>query len=81
MQERTAEVAAARGVPPSQIALAWVGSRPGIIAPIVGTTKLSQLDDALAALDIVLTDEEVQLLQAPYKPHPVIGIDHPGQKK
>ena len=81
VQERTAQVAAARGVPPSQVALAWVGSRPGITAPIIGATKLSQLADAIAALDINLTDEEVQLLEAPYKPHPVIGIDHPGQKK
>jgi 1-deoxyxylulose-5-phosphate synthase len=81
VQERVAQVAAARGVPPSQVALAWVGSRPGITAPIVGATKLGQLADAIAALDIVLTDEEVQLLEAPYKPHPVIGLVHPSQKK
>ena len=81
VQERTAQVAAARDVPPSQVALAWVGSRPGITAPIIGATKLSQLADAVAALDIALSDEEVQMLEAPYKPHPVIGLVHPGQKK
>lgn len=81
VQERLFEIAAARGDPPSQVALAWVGSRPGITAPIVGATKLYQLEDAIAATDIVLSDEEVRLLEEPYKPHPVIGIDHPGQKK
>ena len=81
VQERLAGIAAARGVPPSQVALAWVATRPGITAPIVGATKLPQLDDALAALDVVLSDEEVRLLEEPYQPHLVIGIDHPGQKK
>ena len=74
VQQRLAEVAAARGVPPMQIALAWVASRPGVTAPIIGATKLAQLDEAIAALSIVLTDEEVKRLEEPYKPHPVLGF-------
>jgi 1-deoxyxylulose-5-phosphate synthase len=81
VQERLAEIAVLRGVPPSQVALAWVRTRPAITAPIVGATKLTQLDDALASLEIALSEDEVSQLEAPYKPHPVIGIDHPGQKK
>ncbi len=71
--ERVAEVAAARGVPRAQVALAWVASRPGITAPIVGATKPEHLEDAVAALDIALTDEEVARLEEPYQPHPVMG--------
>lgn len=81
VQERLFAVAAARGAPPTQVALAWVASRPGITAPIVGATKLHQLEDAIAAMEIILTEEEVRLLEEPYKPHPVLGIEHPGQKK
>ncbi len=73
VQERLAEVAANRGVPPMQVALAWVASRPGVTAPIIGATKLKHLEEALAALDIVLSPEEVARLEEPYKPHPVLG--------
>ncbi len=71
--ERVAEVAAARGVPRAQVALAWVASRPGVTAPIVGATKPEHLEDAVAALDVTLTDEEVARLEEPYQPHSVIG--------
>jgi 1-deoxyxylulose-5-phosphate synthase len=81
VQERLFAVAEARGAPPSQVALAWVASRPGITAPIIGATKLHQLEDAIAAMNLSLTDEEVRLLDEPYRPHRVTGIDHPGQKK
>jgi 1-deoxyxylulose-5-phosphate synthase len=81
VQERVAEVAQERGVRPTQVALAWVGSRPGITAPIVGATKLNHLEEAIAALDIILSDEEVSRLEEPYNPHPVIGIEHPRQPK
>lgn len=67
-------LAKGRGVPNAQLALAWVLSRPGISAPIVGATKMSHLDDALAALDVKLADEEIAALEAPYKPHPVLGL-------
>jgi len=62
-----------RGVPPSQIALAWLLSRPGVTAPIVGASKLNHIDDAVAALDITLTDAERARLEQPYRLHPVLG--------
>jgi aryl-alcohol dehydrogenase (NADP+) len=66
-------VAGKRGLPPAQIALAWLLSKPAVSAPIVGATKLRHLDDAIAAVDLTLGDEEVAGLEAPYRPHPVIG--------
>jgi len=68
-------VADARGVAPAEIALAWLLARPGVAAPIVGVTRLSHLDDALRAVDLTLTDEEIEMLEAPYEPHPVRGHD------
>jgi aryl-alcohol dehydrogenase (NADP+) len=70
---RVAEVAAARGVKPIQIALAWVVAQPGITSPIIGASRLEHLDDAVAALDITLSDDERRLLEAPYVPHAVLG--------
>jgi aryl-alcohol dehydrogenase-like predicted oxidoreductase len=64
-------VAARRGVSPAQIALAWVLAQPGVTAPIVGASKMPQLDEALAALAITLTDDERAELEGPYEPHPV----------
>jgi aryl-alcohol dehydrogenase-like predicted oxidoreductase len=71
--ERVQEVAEARGIPMAQVALAWMYTKPNIASPIVGTTKPHHLDDALAALSIQLTDSEVQRLEEPYRPHPVIA--------
>ena len=71
--DRLAEVAAARGAPPAQVALAWLLSRPVVTAPIVGATRLGHISDALAAVEHTLTDEEVSLLEEPYLPHPVLG--------
>jgi 1-deoxyxylulose-5-phosphate synthase len=71
--DRLAEVAAARGVPPAQVALAWLLSRPGVTAPIVGATKLGHITDALAAVQLTLTEEEIRRLEEPYVPHPVLG--------
>jgi aryl-alcohol dehydrogenase-like predicted oxidoreductase len=71
--ERVQEVAEARGIPMAQVALAWMYTKPNIASPIVGTTKPHHLDDALAALSIQLTDSEVQHLEEPYRPHPVIA--------
>ena len=73
MVDRLAEVAAARGAPPAQVALAWLLSRPGVTAPIVGATRLGHVGDALAAADLTLTDEEVSRLNEPYRPHRVLG--------
>ena len=71
--ENAQQVAAARGVPTAQVALAWLLSKPGVTAPIVGSTKLSHLQDALAAEDLTLSDDEVASLEKPYVPHPVLG--------
>lgn len=71
--EAVAAIAAARGAPMAQVALAWVAAKAEVSAPIVGVTKLAQLEDALAALDVELTAEEVAALEAPYVPHPVLG--------
>ena len=71
--EAVAAVAAQRGVPRAQVALAWVLQKPGVSAPIVGATKLEQLDDAVAALSLTLTSEEIAALEAPYVAHSVVG--------
>jgi aryl-alcohol dehydrogenase (NADP+) len=72
--DRVVEIAAARGVPPAQIALAWLLRQPGITAPIVGASKMDQLDQALGALEITLSDEESRRLEELYVPHRVLGI-------
>jgi 1-deoxyxylulose-5-phosphate synthase len=71
--DRAVEVAAARGIPSAQVALAWLLHRPGVTAPIVGATKLSHLEDALAAEQLSLTEDEIARLEEPYQPHPVLG--------
>ena len=71
--EAVAAVAAARGVPRAQVALAWVLQQPGITSPIIGATKLEHLDDAVAALSMRLSAEEIASLEAPYVPHAVVG--------
>jgi aryl-alcohol dehydrogenase (NADP+) len=71
--ERLTEVATARGVPNAQVALAWLLHQPGVTAPIVGASKPHHLDDAVAALKIKLTAEELTALDEPYRPHPVLG--------
>jgi aryl-alcohol dehydrogenase-like predicted oxidoreductase len=71
--ERVAELAARRGVPPAQIALAWLMHKPGVTAPIVGATKPAHLHDALAAEQLTLSDEEIASLEEPYVAHPVLG--------
>jgi len=71
--ERVTEVAKERGVTASQIALAWVLHKPFVHSPIVGATKMEHLDQALAALDLRLSEDEMKKLEEPYKPHPVLG--------
>ena len=67
-------VATQRGVGMAEVALAWLLSRPGVTAPIVGATKLEHLEAALRSLDLTLTDEEQAALDEPYRPHAVRGI-------
>ena len=71
--ERAGDVAKERGVTVPQIALAWLMNKPHVSAPIIGATKMDHLEQAIAAVDIKLTDEEVKRLEEPYKPHPVLG--------
>ncbi len=71
--EAVAALANARGVPRAQVALAWVLHKAEVSAPIIGATKLGQLDDAVAALSLTLSKEEIAALEAPYVPHAVVG--------
>jgi aryl-alcohol dehydrogenase-like predicted oxidoreductase len=73
--EATRAVADARGLSMAEVALAWLLSRPGVTAPIVGATKIEHLDTAVKALDLTLTPEECERLERPYLPHPVRGFD------
>lgn len=71
--ERCTQVASQRGVAPAQVALAWLLHKPGVVAPIIGATRLEQLDQAVAALAIALEAEEIRRLEERYQPHPVLG--------
>jgi aryl-alcohol dehydrogenase-like predicted oxidoreductase len=72
--EALGAVAARLGLPRAQVALAWVLQQPGVTAPIVGATRLEQLDDAVAALGVTLSAEDVAELEKPYVPHAVVGF-------
>ena len=72
--EAVSAVAEERGVPRAQVALAWMLHKPTVTAPIVGATKLSHLTDAVAAVDLELSDDEIARLEAPYSPHEVAGF-------
>ena len=72
--ERVAEIADRRGVPRAQVALAWVARNPVVTAPIVGASKPQHVDDAVAALELELGEDEVRHLEEPYRPHPVAGF-------
>lgn len=72
--ERVGEVAAERGISRGQVALAWHFAKPGVTAPIVGATKIEQLEEAIAAVDVVLSADEVKRLEEPYVPHAVVGF-------
>jgi aryl-alcohol dehydrogenase-like predicted oxidoreductase len=72
--EAAARVAAARGVPQAQVALAWLLQKPGVTSPIVGASRPHHIADAVAALELPLTPEEIAALEAPYIPHPLNGV-------
>jgi len=72
--QRVSDVAEKRGLPMAQVALAWMLSKQAVTSPIIGATKAHHLDDAIAALSVQLTSEEIQYLEEPYHPHPVIGF-------
>ncbi len=72
--DRLGEVAEARGISRAQLALAWLLNKPRVTSPIIGATKLHHLEDAIGALSVKLTSEEMILLEEPYVPHPVLGF-------
>jgi 1-deoxyxylulose-5-phosphate synthase len=67
------EIAAERGVPMAQVAMAWLLQRPGVTAPIVGATKVNHVTDAIAATELTLRSDEIARIDAPYVPHPILG--------
>jgi aryl-alcohol dehydrogenase (NADP+) len=71
--DRVVELAEQRGVTPAQIALAWLLHKPGVTAPIIGASKMPHLEQAVGAVDIKLSDEEVETLEEPYRPHDILG--------
>ena len=71
--EAVRRVAAARQVSPSEVALAWLLAKPGVVAPIIGATNLEHLDVAVRSVDLSLSPEEMKALEEPYRPHPVRG--------
>ncbi|HSN78025.1 MAG TPA: aldo/keto reductase, partial [Anaerolineae bacterium] len=71
--DRVVELAERRGVKPAQIALAWLLAQPGVASPIIGASKMVQLEEAVAALEIELSVEERAYLEQPYVPHPILG--------
>src|SRR5271170_316174 len=75
--DAVAKVAAARGVSSGEVALAWMLQSPGVTAPIIGTTKLKHLDEAIKALDLELTADEIAAVEAPYQPHRIFGHEQP----
>ncbi len=75
--EAVSNVARARGVTAGEVALAWILQAPGVTAPIVGTTRLNHLEEAIRALDLQLSPEEIAALEAPYRPKPIAGHEQP----
>jgi aryl-alcohol dehydrogenase-like predicted oxidoreductase len=71
--DRVLEIAQARNAKPAQVALAWMLSKPVVSAPIIGASKLYQLDDAIPALQLKLSEDEIKRLEEPYEPHPILG--------
>jgi aryl-alcohol dehydrogenase (NADP+) len=71
--DRVIQLAKKHGVTPAQIALAWLLNKPGITGPIVGASKMAHLEEAVAAVEIKLSDDEMAFLEEPYKPHAILG--------
>jgi aryl-alcohol dehydrogenase-like predicted oxidoreductase len=73
--DRLGEIADERGIPRAQIALAWLLHKTVVSAPIVGATKPHHLEEAVAALDVKLSNDEIEALEALYVPHPIVGFE------
>ena len=72
--DRVTDLAKRRSVSNAQVALAWMLHKPGITSPIIGATKRHHLEEAVKALDVHLSEDEINYLEAPYQPHPVLGM-------
>ena len=72
--DRVTQLAEARGIPATQVALAWLFSKPIVTAPIIGASKPGHLEDAVGALSVTLSDDEIRQLEELYQPHPVLGF-------
>ncbi|OUL19207.1 aldo/keto reductase [Nostoc sp. RF31YmG] len=75
--DRVVELAAKRDVKPTQIALAWLLHQPGVTSPIIGASKIEHLKEAVEAVDLELSEEELKFLEEPYTPHPILGHQYP----
>ncbi|MGH7950138.1 MAG: aldo/keto reductase [Candidatus Binataceae bacterium] len=75
------QVARERGITPSQVATAWILQAPGVTAPIIGATKLKHLEEAVSAVDVRLSADEVKAVEKPYVPHPVLGHAQPDPRR
>jgi aryl-alcohol dehydrogenase-like predicted oxidoreductase len=73
--DRVVDLASRHGVKPAQVALAWMLTKPAVTAPIVGASKMAHLDEAVAALTLKLSAEDIRFVEEPYTPHPVLGFD------
>jgi len=71
--DRVTELAKRRAVSNAQVALAWLLHQPGVTSPIIGASKMYQLEEAVKALEITLSNEEIERLEEPYQPHPILG--------
>ena len=72
--DRLTEIATKRGVTNAQVALGWILGKPGVSSPIIGASKMTHLDQAIDALQIQLDESEIEALEEPYEPHPVLGF-------
>ncbi len=70
--DQVTRVAQARGVSNAQVALAWLMHQPGVVAPIVGATRLNHLEDSVGAIELKLDESELEALDGEYKPHPIL---------
>ncbi len=79
--EAVEKVAKGRGVTPVQIALAWILQAPGVSAPIIGATRVEHVTEAFKAIDLQLSSEEIETLEKPYRPHPILGHEQPDARR
>ncbi|MGH7813962.1 MAG: aldo/keto reductase [Candidatus Binataceae bacterium] len=75
------KIAKARGIAPAQVACAWIVQAPGVSAPIIGATKIAQLKESIAAVEVKLSADEIAAMEKPYRPHPILGHEQPNPSR